>query len=226
MIKQIVKSLVGTFFGTQSKNYYELAYWKAKKELENRLKNDHYVWFYTDHFHLSKEFYAGKNILDIGCGPRGSLEWATMAKERIGLDPLAESYLSLGASEHKMRYVTAKSENIPFQNNYFDVVCSFNSLDHVDNLDKTVAEIIRVIKKEGMFLLLTDVNHEPMVCEPVSYSFDIVKKFFPQMELVEELHFEKKSDGLYQSLKENILFDETDTTKRYGILSAKFMKVM
>ena len=30
---------------------------------------------------------------DIGCGPRGSLEWATMAAERVGLDPPVNKYL-------------------------------------------------------------------------------------------------------------------------------------
>jgi len=42
---------------------------------------------FLDYFGLSKDFYKGKKILDIGCGPRGSLEWADMTLERVGLDP-------------------------------------------------------------------------------------------------------------------------------------------
>jgi ubiquinone/menaquinone biosynthesis C-methylase UbiE len=34
---------------------------------------------------------------------------------------------------------------IPFPDAYFDVVCSLNSLDHVDDFDKVAAEIIRVL---------------------------------------------------------------------------------
>ncbi len=50
-----------------------------------------------------------------------------------------------------MKYVCSGSENIPFPNNYFDIVCSFNSLDHVNDLDKSIFEIKRVIKKEVFF---------------------------------------------------------------------------
>lgn len=223
-MKSLIKSLFNRLLKTTSKRYYELAYWKAKKQSENVLTNDHYSWFYTEHFALSRDFYSGKSILDIGCGPRGSLEWATTAAERVGLDPLANSYLKLGADKHKMTYVNSGSEHIPFGDNHFDVVCSFNSLDHVDDLDKTIGEIIRVLKPKGLFLLLTDVNHEPTVCEPVSYSFDILQRFTPRLKVLDERHFEKKAGGMYESIRENFPFDHSNTAKRYGILSAKLTK--
>ena len=79
------------------KKYCELKYWKQRQREEGSLKHDHYQQFYTTAFGLSREFYTGKRILDIGCGPRGSLEWSQGAAERIGLDPLADEYLKLGA---------------------------------------------------------------------------------------------------------------------------------
>ena len=105
---------------SQAKEESELKYWKTRKEEEDKLGNDHYKFFYTENFGLSDEFFEGKRILDIGCGPRGSLEWADMTAERVGLDPLADEYLKLGASEHNMRYVKAYSEAIPFDDNYFE----------------------------------------------------------------------------------------------------------
>ena len=139
---------------------HEFNFWLNKKIIEGSLGHSFYEYFYTDYFGLSKEFYLNKKILDIGCGPRGSLEWANMAKERIGLDPLADKYKILGIEKHKMKYVCAGCEKIPFPDNYFDIVCSFNSLDHVDNLDESIKEIKRVIKPKGLFLLITDVNQE------------------------------------------------------------------
>lgn len=53
-------------------------------------------------------------INNIGYGPRGSLEWANNAKERIGLDPLANKYLKLGTQNQSMKYISGVSENIPF----------------------------------------------------------------------------------------------------------------
>jgi ubiquinone/menaquinone biosynthesis C-methylase UbiE len=207
-----------------SKGHEELRYWTTVKEKEGTLNNSWYEYFYTKHFLLDRQFYRAKKILDIGCGPRGSLEWADMAGERVGVDPLADSYRALGVENQKMTYVAAPAEAIPYADGYFDVVASFNSLDHVDDLDACVAEIARVVAPRGLFLLLTDVNHKPTVCEPVSYSWDIVEKFSPTLALLEQEHFEKNAGGMYQSLKARVSYDYGNRAERYGILSAKFTK--
>ena len=206
------------------KGQHELRYWSAVKEKESVLRNSWYEYFYTTHFGLTRDDYVGKKVLDIGCGPRGSLEWADTAAIRIGLDPLAESYRVLGADRHKMTYVAASSDAMPFPDGHFDVVCSFNSLDHVDDLQATIQEIRRVTAKGALFLLLTDVNHPPTVCEPVSFSWDIVDKLCQVFTLVQEAHYEKRAGGMYQSLKARELYDHGNSEQRYGILSAMFKK--
>jgi ubiquinone/menaquinone biosynthesis C-methylase UbiE len=57
----------------------------------------------------------------------------------VGIDPLAKEYERLNGGLHGMTYVAARSEEIPFPEGYFDVVSSFNSLDHVDGLDGPLA---------------------------------------------------------------------------------------
>ncbi|MGB2600017.1 MAG: class I SAM-dependent methyltransferase [Candidatus Omnitrophota bacterium] len=213
-----VLNLVG--LKTQS----ELNYWKARKAIENVLSNEHYEFFYTTHFGLDRTFFYGKKILDIGCGPRGSLEWAHNASERVGLDPLVESYHKLGIEHHKMKYVSAPAEHIPFPDGYFDVVTSFNSLDHVDNLEESINEIVRVVASGGLFLFLTEVNHPPTAREPISYSWDIVEKFKPDLKIAEEKHYERPVNGMYQSIRAGIPYDHSNKSNRYGILSAKFVK--
>lgn len=166
------------FWRKDDKKGHELKYWKGRYREEGDLKHDHYEQFYTTVFAFAHEFYKGKRILDIGCGPRGSLEWADWAAERIGLDPLAEEYLRLGADKHKMVYVKAPSDKIPFSKGYFDVVTSFNSLDHVDNLERTIQEIIRVTKSGGVFLLIVEINHPPTLTEPVTLRRESVLRAF------------------------------------------------
>lgn len=144
MVKSIILTVYKPFapllrrLGFNAKETYELMYWKSVARREGQLANDHYQRIYTSLLGLDVSFYAGKRILDIGCGPRGTLEWADMAAERVGLDPLVESYRALGIDQHKMRYVNAPSEQIPFEDGHFDVILSLNSLDHVDDLDKTI----------------------------------------------------------------------------------------
>ncbi len=224
-MKKKIGKLFSKCFPEKWKAYSELRYWKQQREKEGSLSNDHYKFFYTSHFGLGDEFYSGKRILDIGCGPRGSLEWATMAKLRVGLDPLTESYLKLGADHHKMEYCNSPSENIPFDDEYFDVVCAFNSLDHVSNVDDSVSEIKRVTKPAGLFLFLVEINHEPTSCEPHKFSTDILEKFNSEFNCLVLKVFKPMRSGLYNSIKSGKTFDNPRKVTENAWLSAKFRKL-
>jgi ubiquinone/menaquinone biosynthesis C-methylase UbiE len=208
----------------------ELAFWESRVQLQGVLSNDHFAYFYTTHFGLERGFYQDKRVLDIGCGPRGSLEWATEARTRIGLDPLAAAYHSLGTDRHAMEYVAGGAEQIPFPDASFDVVSSFNSLDHVDDLERVIPEIIRVIAPGGVLLLITDIHHLPTTLEPATFSWNIVARFPPTLKVVEERHFEYSAwsaegfGDIYQSLRQGVAYDHADPTERYGILSARFRR--
>ncbi|MDA3890412.1 MAG: class I SAM-dependent methyltransferase [Salinivirgaceae bacterium] len=205
------------------KELSEFFYWKAVKLFERGLKNDHYEYFYTTYFQLSKEYYDNKAILDIGCGPRGSLEWAERTKERIGLDPLADKYLNLGAYKHKLTYIKGYSENIPFADNHFDVLCSFNSLDHVKDIPKTCCEIKRVLKPGGIFLLIVDIHSIPTITEPQKTNWSIISDFFSEFEIVNEKHLERKvKTRIYSNLRAN---QQVSLNKKYGVLSAMLKKL-
>ncbi|WP_395807635.1 class I SAM-dependent methyltransferase [Daejeonella sp.] len=205
------------------KEFFELGYWKIVKLLSKNLNNNsHYKYFYTSNFALSEEFYKDKIILDIGCGPRGSLEWAEMAKERIGLDPLAEQYIKMGAKDHKMTYIKAYVENIPFPDNYFDVICSFNSLDHVDNLETACKEIKRTLKKNGLFLLMVDIHTLPTLTEPQTMSWNFINEQFPEFEIIEEKHLERtETYKIYTNVRNS---KPVDDSSKKGVLTAKIKK--
>jgi len=167
-------------FRRLKKGRQELQFWQERAREEGQLSHDHYEQFYTTIFGLNQASYDGKRVLDIGCGPRGSLEWADGAAERVGLDPLVNEYRKLGIDRHKMRYVNASSDKIPFPTAYFDIVTSFNSLDHVDNLERTIREISRVTKDGGSFLLIAEINHPPTPTEPITLRQDaLVRAFEP-----------------------------------------------
>jgi ubiquinone/menaquinone biosynthesis C-methylase UbiE len=209
----------------------ELAFWESRLQGQERLSNDHYEYFYTAYFGLDKVYYRGKKVLDIGCGPRGSLEWATSARLRIGVDPLAVEYRHMGTGRHAMHYTACLAENLPFQAGSFDIVCSFNSLDHVDDLDKTIQEIGRVTAPSGIFLLLSDVHEKPTVMEPSAFSWKVVERFRPAFEVVEQRQVEytvfspEGYGDMYQSLRRGAPYNFEDARVRDGILSARFYKL-
>lgn len=222
--KRTVGRVIQGIAPVRLKRYGELQYWRKRRNEDTLVSGHHYVHFYTAHFGLSEADYAGRAVLDIGCGPRGSLEWASMAGRRVGLDPLAEAYMELGARDHAMEYVAAPAEAIPFEDGHFDIITSFNSLDHVDDLGRSIGEIKRVLKPGGLFLLITDVGHAPTICEPQRFSWDIVEAFGPELEVEALKRFETCAPGVYKTILADRPFDRTNPAERRGVLSAKFRK--
>jgi SAM-dependent methyltransferase len=222
LIRSATNFALRTFLPEKFKERHELNYWRKKLQQESgQLGHRHYERFYTTFFGIDREFYTGKRIVDIGCGPRGSLEWADMAAERVGIDSLVNEYKKLGTDRHKMTYVDAGAESIPFPAAYFDAAFSFNSLDHVHDLDRVVGEIKRIVKPGGLFLLLTEVNHAATATEPQCFSFDVVDRFAPEFTVLSARRFEM-SKGMYQSLDENRPYVDSDPTRRDALLCAKF----
>ncbi|MEA2496876.1 MAG: hypothetical protein QOJ29_4787 [Thermoleophilaceae bacterium] len=183
-----------------AKRRAELAYWKDRSRTEGGLQGIHYERFFTDYFGLTRSDYDAKRVLDIGCGPRGSLEWASNASERVGLDPLAREYAKLGGEAHAMNYVAGSAEAIPFADGHFDVIASFNSLDHVDDLERATGEIARVAARGALLLLLTDVNHEPTFTEPQSFDWDVLTHFEPDWTVLESRRIAKTGMGMMEDL--------------------------
>lgn len=206
------------------KRWHELFYWRRRKRAETTLSNEHYEYFYTTHFGLDRDFYRNKVVVDLGCGPRGSLEWADMTSRRIGIDPLAERYLELGARAHAMEYIAAPSERMPLPDGSCDVVCSFNSLDHVDSVEQTTLEIKRISRPGGLFLLLVEVNHPPTVCEPHELSPErVIGLFEPEFAAEDVRMYKPTREGIYDSILSPEVWP-TPNGEHEGFLSVRFVR--
>ena len=230
--KPLKRSLSGLWSGIAQrimpvgwKEANELHYWRRRKKAEGILSNAHYQTFYTAHFGLVESFYENKVILDIGCGPRGSLEWAGMARRRIGLDPLAAEYLKLGANSHQMEYISTPAETIPLEDAVCDVVISFNSLDHVENVERVLSEIKRVTRVGGLFLLLVEINHAPTSCEPHELKPDkLVRLLEPEFSCGELAVYEPVAAGMYDSIRANVKREDPFASEK-GFMSASFSRI-
>jgi 2-polyprenyl-6-hydroxyphenyl methylase/3-demethylubiquinone-9 3-methyltransferase len=97
------------------------------------------------------------SALEVGCGG-GILteEIAKMGFITTGIDPSEQSLTvaKMHAKDNnlKINYERGTGENLPFQNNSFDVVFCCDVLEHVYDLPKVISEISRVLKKEGIFI--------------------------------------------------------------------------
>jgi len=74
-----------------------------------------------------QDFVAGKVIADFGCGPLGSLCWADKAKERIGIDVLADKYRLLGTDNQNITYIQSSENSIPLESGSVDILFTINA---------------------------------------------------------------------------------------------------
>ncbi|MVO09037.1 bifunctional demethylmenaquinone methyltransferase/2-methoxy-6-polyprenyl-1,4-benzoquinol methylase UbiE [Flavobacterium sp. TP390] len=103
-----------------------------------------------------------ETILDIatGTGDLAILMTKTDAKEIIGLD-ISAGMLEIGKQkinekklDHKITMVLGDSENIPYPDSYFDAITVAFGVRNFENLEKGLAEILRVLKPNGIFVIL------------------------------------------------------------------------
>jgi len=224
--RAVEKPLQRVGININTKEAYELAYWGLRRMEEGQLGNASYKAIFTKYVDLDINFYNDKTMLDIGCGPRGSLEWGNNLSERIGLDTLVNEYRHLGINKHKMQYIDAPAEEIPYADGYFDVVSSINSLDHVDDVDAAIQEIKRVTKSGGQIILIVEIASEPTIAEPNVLDWSIKEAFLDTCNIAYERELEQDSSqrGLLPALEKNQTYNHADETKRDGFLVVRFIK--
>ena len=103
-----------------------------------------------------------KNILDIatGTGDLAILMANTSAEKIIGLD-ISAGMLEVGKQKinaknlnKKIEMVLGDSEKIPYNDNFFDAVTVAFGIRNFENLEIGLSEILRVLKPNGIFVIL------------------------------------------------------------------------
>jgi len=110
------------------------------------------------HEKLLKEIDGG-NVLDVGCGSgqfTGTLasslqSFQTITGVDVDEDSLKEARNNFPGKS--FRFIRSGSQNLPFQDENFDMVVISNALHHVEDPEASLAEMKRVLKSGGHFLV-------------------------------------------------------------------------
>jgi SAM-dependent methyltransferase len=131
---------------------YEISFWRREGVLEYQLSRvaKRYGPIIAE---VDTRLSGDIRILDVGCGPTCTARLFSKGRKTY-LDPLMYSYeLSWPDRMPEGERIAGIGEQIPHRTNTFDIVVSFNSLDHMFNPRDVLVEIRRVLKPGGVFLL-------------------------------------------------------------------------
>ena len=108
---------------------------------------------------ISEYIPERSRFLDVGCGAGYAMQRARMDKqcEVTGIDPDPGAHgvgrFEKERIEHELTILQGKSEALPFPNESFDVVYMSHVLEHVNNEELTLKEMLRVVKNSGVIII-------------------------------------------------------------------------
>jgi len=115
----------------------------------------------VEHLHryaIAKDLAKGKSVLDIACGEGyGSNLLALDAHSVTGVDIDAET-ISKARTKYvasNLNFIQGNLESIPCGDKTFDLVVSFETLEHIEGHEKMLSEIKRVMKPDGIIIIST-----------------------------------------------------------------------
>jgi ubiquinone/menaquinone biosynthesis C-methylase UbiE/glycosyltransferase involved in cell wall biosynthesis len=114
-----------------------------------------------EHLHrylMVRELCSGKDALDVACGEGyGAAMLAQVARSVIGVDIHfgAIAHASGAYSREHLRFVVGNAHGLPLAAACFDVVVSFETLEHLSEQEQFLAEVRRVMRPGGLLVIST-----------------------------------------------------------------------
>ena len=116
-----------------------------------------------DAIHLKRYAFAlpfcvDRRVLDAGCGVGyGSARLAARAASVVGIDVSddAIAYAKAHYGAPNLSFQTMDAAALSFDDASFDAVCSFETVEHVDDAERVVAEFARVLTSDGVLVVST-----------------------------------------------------------------------
>lgn len=161
---------------TKVKKYWEISTKELMKEgnyssIIQKMVFDH-TWITTTKAFLEQgEINTGDRILDVGCGWGriiSGIKYFIPDTEIIGVDmnmerlDKARELLDEMILGENVELRVGDADNLPFEDNYFDVVVSARLLQYVSNPVNTVKEFSRVLKPGGRLVLSVPNKFNPI----------------------------------------------------------------
>ncbi len=116
------------------------------------------IW--RDHiarYEFATRYVKGKVVLDIGCGTGygSKILHHKGASKVFGVD-ISGQPINFALSKYKndrLKFRVGDILSIDFPSNHFDIVVSFETIEHVQNRERALSELLRVLKPDGLLVI-------------------------------------------------------------------------
>ncbi len=131
---------------------------------------------------------AGKKrlkILNVGAGTGGDLKTLNKFGDIYVVD-IDQNALAIIDNKLCVEKKLADACNLPYNNNFFDAVVSFDVFEHIKNDKKAAAEIHRVLKNNGVLVFTVPAfqflfsSHDKALCHQRRYNAKSIKTLLSQ----------------------------------------------
>ena len=183
-----------------------------KKRFENKFYKAAYN-LYEDFFDVLKKKIRFKDVLEYGCGTGNFAEQVSNFKPKklvaidISEEAIKKAKSEKKSEENKIDYRVENCENSNLSSDAFDIIYGLGILHHL-NLNKSLKELNRMLKKGGIMLFA-----EPMATNPI---INIYRKFTPKARSADEHPLVFQDIKLIESMFKNV------EAKYYGFLTLIF----
>ena len=113
-------------------------------------------WEHIYRYAFAARFAAGRQILDVACGAgygTAALR-AAGARSVVGVDNSLEA-CQFAATEFSVNVQVADAQKLPFADGTFDLIVSFETIEHLDRPLQFLDECRRVLSRDGTLVLST-----------------------------------------------------------------------
>jgi ubiquinone/menaquinone biosynthesis C-methylase UbiE len=159
---------------------------------------------------------SDKEILDVGAGSgRLSLRLANEGAQLTALDLSQKMLDKLQSKNSKLKIVVGDAENLPFEDESFDVVMATFLIVHLKDLSRFFDEAYRVLKPNGKFLI-TNINQRKAPEIKTKDGLVEIESYYHRPEAVAE-----KLEELAFCVEENKFVKEGETWVNQILLAKK-----
>lgn len=148
-------------------------------------------------YNFASKFVKDRTVLTAGCGTGYGLEYLNSARRIINID-ISKNAVNYAKTNNFLKtasdYLVMDAANMAFKRDIFDIVISFEVIEHIKNYKKYLKEIYFVLKNGGLYIMSTPNKNTYSLAESRSENIFHVKEFsFIELKNILERHFKKVS---------------------------------